>query len=97
MSSFSHWLIEEKWESQSGSSHLQGFFRNVYTNLKSFRTSCDTQASLIDTELSVFYMYLSNNSTRYISTDNVQEMINYLPQPDRHRTEETNYSADKTI
>jgi len=38
-----------------------------------------TQLSLIDTELSVFYMYLSNNSTRYISTDNVQEMINYLP------------------
>ena len=34
-------------------------------------------------------MYLSNNSTRYISTDNVQEMIKYLPQPDRHRTEET--------
>ena len=56
-----------------------------------------TQLSLIDTELSVFYMYLSNNSTRYISTDNVQEMINYLPQPDRHRTEETNYSADETI
>jgi len=24
-------------------------------------------------------------------------MINYLPQPDRHRTEETNYSADETI
>jgi len=56
-----------------------------------------TQLSLIDTELSVFYMYLSNNSTRYISIDNVQEMINYLPQPDRHRTEETNYSADETI
>ena len=40
-------------------------------------------------------MYLSNNSTRYISTDNVQQMTNYLPQPDRHRTEETNYSADE--
>ena len=56
-----------------------------------------TQLSLINTELSIFYMYLSNNLTRYISIDNVQEMINYLPQPDRHRTEETNYSADKTI
>ena len=39
MSSFSHWLMEEEWGSQSGSSHLQGFFRLVYTNLKSFRTS----------------------------------------------------------
>ena len=47
MSSFSYWLMEEKWGSQSGSSHLQGFFRLVYTNLKSFRTSCDTQASLL--------------------------------------------------
>jgi len=25
----------------------KGFFRNVYTNLKSFRTSYDTQASLL--------------------------------------------------
>ena len=33
MSSFSHWLMEEEWGSQSGSSHLQGFFRLVYTNL----------------------------------------------------------------
>jgi len=40
-------LMEEKWGSQSGSSHLQGFFRNVYTNMKSFRTSYDTQASLL--------------------------------------------------
>ena len=47
MSSFSHWLMEEEWGSQSGSSYLQGFFRLVYTNLKSFRTSCDTQASLL--------------------------------------------------
>jgi len=47
MSSFSYWLMKEEWRSQSGSSHLQGFFRNVYTNLKSFRTSCDTQASLL--------------------------------------------------
>jgi len=58
MSSFFHWLIEEEWGSQSGSSHLQGFFRNVYTNLKSFRTSCDTQASLLlsfwETDLSLY-------------------------------------------
>jgi len=47
MFSFSHWLMKEEWESQSGSSYLQGFFRNVYTNLKSFKTSCDTQASLL--------------------------------------------------
>jgi len=40
-------------------------------------------------------MYLSNNSTRYISTDNIQQIINYLLQPDKHRTKETNYSADK--
>ena len=39
--------MEKEWGSQSGSSHLQGFFSNVYTNLKSFRTSCDTQASLL--------------------------------------------------
>ena len=37
----------KEWGSQSGSSHLQGFFRLVYTNLKSFRTSCDIQASLL--------------------------------------------------
>ena len=54
-----------------------------------------TQLNLIDTELSVFYMYLLNNPTRYISVDNVQQMINYLSQPDRHRTEETNYSTDE--
>jgi len=42
-----YWLIKEEWGSQSGSSHLQGFFRLVYTNLKSFRTSCDTQAGLL--------------------------------------------------
>jgi len=47
MSSFSYWLIEEEWGSQSSSSHLQGFSKNVYTNLKSFRISCDTQASLL--------------------------------------------------
>ena len=47
ISSFSYWLMEKEWGSQSGSSHLQGFFRLVYTNLKSFRTSCDTQASLL--------------------------------------------------
>jgi len=47
MSSFSHWLMEKEWRSQSGSSHLQGFFRLVCTNLKSFRTSCDAQASLL--------------------------------------------------
>jgi len=40
-------LIEEEWGSQSSFSHLQGFFRLVYTNLKSFRTSCDAQASLL--------------------------------------------------
>jgi len=40
-------------------------------------------------------MYLSKNPTRYISIDNVQQMINYLSQPDRHRTEETNYSIDE--
>jgi len=39
--------MEKEWGSQSGFSHLQGFFRNVYTNLKSFRTSCDIQASLL--------------------------------------------------
>jgi len=39
--------------------------------------------------------YLSKNPTRYISIDNVQQIINYLSQPDRHRTEETNYSIDK--
>ena len=33
--------------SQSGSSHLQGFFGNVYTNPKFFRTSCDTWTSLL--------------------------------------------------
>jgi len=42
-----YWLMEEEWGSQSGSSHLQGFFRLVYTNLKSFKTSCDTQAGLL--------------------------------------------------
>jgi len=47
MSSFFHWLMEKEWGSQSGSSHFQGFFINVYTNLKSFRTSYDTQASLL--------------------------------------------------
>jgi len=47
MSSFSYWLIEEEQGSQSGSSYLQGFSKNVYTNLKSFRTSYDTQASLL--------------------------------------------------
>jgi len=47
MFSFSYWLMEKKWGSQSGSSHLQGFFRLFYTNVKSFRTSCDTQASLL--------------------------------------------------
>jgi len=53
-----YWLMEEEWGSQSSSSHLQGFFRNVYTNLKSFRTSCDTQASLLssfwETNLSLY-------------------------------------------
>jgi len=39
--------MEEEWRSQSGSNHLQGFFRLVYTNMKSFRTSCDTQAGLL--------------------------------------------------
>ena len=42
-----YWLMEEEWGSQSGSSHLQGFFRLVYTNMKSFRTICDTQAGLL--------------------------------------------------
>ena len=58
MFSFSYWLMEEEWGSQSSSSHLQGFFRNFYTNLKSFRTSCDTQASLLssfwETDLSLY-------------------------------------------
>ena len=77
---------------------MSGSPPNFKSGIERVVVTCQTtQLSLIDTELSVFYMYLSNNSTRYISIDNVQEMINYLPQPDRHRTKETNYSADETI
>jgi len=82
MSSFSHWLMEEEWRSQSGSSHLQGFFRNVYTNLKFFRTSYDTQASLLslfwETDFSLYAWGLAYYRDRSLTETHSEPSVSLL-------------------
>jgi len=69
--------------SQSGSSHLQGFFGNVYTNPKSFRTSCDIQASLLsivwETDLPLYTWGPVYYRDRFLTETHSEPSVSHLP------------------